>query len=81
MAHDFFMAKPIKDADVCFFSWIFHSWPNGILLKDSQTPDAGFQGRTADHCCYEWCLPKSINVSNRLDRKMPYVAKSSMSKR
>ena len=33
MAHDFLMPQPIKNADVYFFRWIFHTWPNRYCLK------------------------------------------------
>ncbi len=28
MAHDFFEAQPIKGADVYYFRWILHNWPD-----------------------------------------------------
>jgi ubiquinone/menaquinone biosynthesis C-methylase UbiE len=33
MAHDFFADQPVKEADVYFFKWIFHDWPDKYCIK------------------------------------------------
>jgi len=33
MAHDFFQEQPVKDADVYFYRWIFHNWPDKYCIK------------------------------------------------
>ena len=72
MAHDFFTPQPIKDADVYFFRWIFHNWPDKYCLKilKNLVPALKVGARIVVN---EWCLPEPNSVSNRLDRKMRYV--------
>ena len=33
MPYDFFTEQPIKGADVYFFRWIFHDWPDKYCIK------------------------------------------------
>ncbi|KAF1969842.1 S-adenosyl-L-methionine-dependent methyltransferase [Bimuria novae-zelandiae CBS 107.79] len=33
MTHDFFQPQPVEDADVYFYRWIFHNWPNKYCVK------------------------------------------------
>jgi trans-aconitate methyltransferase len=33
MAHDFFEEQPVKDADVYFFRWTLHNWPDKYCIK------------------------------------------------
>ena len=33
MAHDFLTEQPIKGADVYFFRWIFHNWPDKYCVR------------------------------------------------
>lgn len=33
MAHDFWTKQPVINADVYFFRWIFHAWPDSLAVK------------------------------------------------
>lgn len=33
MTHDFFTEQPVKDADIYYFRWIYHDWPDKSSVK------------------------------------------------
>ncbi|MCJ1432481.1 hypothetical protein MMC27_001838 [Xylographa pallens] len=69
MTHDFFTPQPVKDADIYFFRWIFHNWPDQYCLKILKNLVPALK-EGARIVVNEWCLPEPNSVSNRLDRKM-----------
>lgn len=37
LAHDFFEPQPVKNADVYFFRWILHNWPDKYAVRILQS--------------------------------------------
>ena len=33
MAHDFWTKQPVKGADIYYFRWVLHDWPDALCLK------------------------------------------------
>lgn len=71
MAHDFFTRQPIENADVFFFRWIFHNWPDKYCLQILQNLIPALKSG-ARIVVNEWCLPEPHTISNRLDRRMRF---------
>ena len=72
MAHDFFTEQPVKNADVYFFRWIFHNWPDKYCLRILQNLVPALKPG-ARIFINEWCLPEPNTASNRLERRIRCV--------
>jgi hypothetical protein len=68
-AHDFFTPQPVQHADVFFFRWIFHNWPEKYCLRIIQNLLPALK-RGTRIIINEWLLPEPNSVPNRIDRLM-----------
>lgn len=56
MEHDFFTEQPVKDADVYFFRWILHNWPDKYVIQILRNLIPAFK-RGSRVLVSESCLP------------------------
>jgi len=69
MAHDFFTEQPTKNADVYFFRWIFHNWPDSYCLRILRNliPALKPQSRIVIN---EVCLPEPNTLPLMVERRI-----------
>ena len=72
MPYDFFTPQSVCHADVYFFRWIFHNWPDKYCLLILQNLILALKHR-ARVVINEWILPEPNCVSNRVERQMRWV--------
>ncbi|MCJ1311798.1 hypothetical protein MMC25_005471 [Agyrium rufum] len=67
--HDFFTEQPVKGADLYFFRWIFHNWPDKYCLQilKNLVPALKPGARVLVN---EYCLPEPNTVMNRTERRV-----------
>ena len=75
--HDIFTEQPVKDADVYFFRWVFHNWPDKDCLQilKNLVPALKLGARVVVN---EWCLPEPNIALNRLERRLRYESNADL---
>lgn len=71
-AHDFFQTQTVKDAEVYFFRWILHNWPDSYCLQILRALIPALK-KGAKILVMDVVMPPPGVLPNNLDRKMRLV--------
>jgi trans-aconitate methyltransferase len=69
MAHDFFQNQPVKDADVYYFRWILHNWPDSYCIQILRALIPALR-KGARILVMDFVMPPPGVLPNDLDRKL-----------
>lgn len=72
MAHDFFTEQPIKGADVYYFRWTLHNWPDKYCVKILRALIPALK-KGARVLLMEFVMPPPGVLPNDMDRKLRSV--------
>ncbi|KAK7192329.1 hypothetical protein DPSP01_004918 [Paraphaeosphaeria sporulosa] len=69
IAHDFFQPQPVKGADVYFFRWILHNWPDQYCIQILRALIPALK-TGAKILVMDFVMPPPGSLPNDLDRKL-----------
>jgi trans-aconitate methyltransferase len=69
MTHDFFQPQPVKDADVYFYRWTMHNWPDKYCVKILQALIPALK-KGARVLIVDFVMPPPGVLPNEMDRKL-----------